>query len=160
MYACLQLRTEIPQSVLTPWREMESRAKIPRSSWRPDRGGSIVGLIDADVASYCQNGQLSRAPREIRTPDLLLRRQSKHRGPTKNQVLVVASARCCEALSAPIAHILHTPPATTHLSRQGSGAALEIADPREKACRPKTEPLHRVPVSLSFGSPYTLYGAK
>jgi hypothetical protein len=57
----------------------------------------------------------SGAPGEIRTPDLLLRRQSKYPWPTKNQVFIAARARHCAALSAPIEHILHT--ASTHLSR-------------------------------------------
>jgi hypothetical protein len=63
------------------------------------------------AAQKC-NGKLrkSGAPGEIRTPDLLLRRQSEHSGPTKNQAVVVAPARCFAALSTPIAYILHTGP--------------------------------------------------
>ncbi len=50
----------------------------------------------------------SGAPGEIRTPDLLLRRQSKQHGPTTNQAFIAAPTRRCAALLPPIEHILHT----------------------------------------------------
>ena len=50
----------------------------------------------------------SGAPGEIRTPDLLLRRLSTTHRATQNHTVVVAPERQYRALSASIAHILHT----------------------------------------------------
>jgi hypothetical protein len=67
------------------------RAKPPRIRLRTYKQVNQVGRSTFEFWSL-RAGLKSGAPGEIRTPDLLLRRQSEQHGPTKNQAFVVASA--------------------------------------------------------------------
>ena len=76
-----------------------------------------VGRYNSRYSHVRQRGQNTRkqfeksgAPGEIRTPDLLLRRLSKHPRSIQNQSFTAALARSYAALSAAIEHILNTSP--------------------------------------------------